>query len=83
MESNTIKAAIDSRILELSCVEGWGADAVIADIVQKEMPGLTVTPKYVAQVIADFMADQFDGERYNEPSDEGYDPYENTYTDDC
>ena len=80
MESNT-KAAIDSRIAELSYVEC--DDAVIADIVQKEMPGLTVTTKYVAQVIADFMADQFDGERYNEPSDEGYDPYQNTYTDDC
>jgi hypothetical protein len=81
MESNTIKAAIDSRIAELSYVEC--DDAVIAEIVQKEMPGITVTAKYVAQVIADFMADQFDGERYNEPSDEGYDPYMNTYTDDC
>jgi hypothetical protein len=66
MESNT-KAAIDSRIAELSYVEC--DDAVIADIVQKEMPGVTVTTKYVAQVIADFMADQFDGDRYNEPSD--------------
>ena len=81
MESN-IKVAIDSRIVELSYVEC--DDAVIADIVQKEMPGLTVTPKYVAQVIADFMADQFDGERYNETNwRDGYDPYENTYTDDC
>jgi hypothetical protein len=81
MESNTTKAAIDSRIAELSYSEF--DDAVIANIVEKEMPGIILTTKYVAQVIADFMADQFDGERYNEPSDEGYDPYQNTYTDDC
>lgn len=82
MESkHTSDAALQSRIAELS-YDPTLSETDIVMMIHAET-GLFVSEAYVAQVIADFMADMYDGERDYEPSDEGYDPYENTYTDDC
>lgn len=79
MESKiNTEVAIQSRIAELSYEEL--SDLDIVGIIHVEF-GATITEEYVASVIADFVADQFDDEP--EMSDEGYDPYLNTYTDDC
>ena len=80
MESKiNTEVAIQSRIAELS-YDPTLSDNDIAGLIYGEF-GVTVTETYVAQVIADFVADQYDGE--HEMSDEGFDPYMNTYTDDC
>ena len=79
MESKINKeVAIVSRIAELS-YDPTLSDSDIQDIIWaefKETRGLL----YIAQVIADFIADQYRDEGM---SDEGYDPYLNCYTDDC
>ena len=79
MESKiNTEVALQSRIAELS-YDPTLSDNDIAGLIYGEF-GVTVTETYVAQVIADFVAEQFDEP---EMSDEGYDPYLNTYTDDC
>jgi hypothetical protein len=78
MESKiNTEVAIISRIAELSYDHDL-TDWNIADKIEAEF-GVKVTAEYVAQVIADFVADMYD----EGMSDEGYDPYMNTYTDDC
>jgi hypothetical protein len=80
MESkHTSDAVLHSRIAELS-YDPTLSDKDIVMMIHAET-GLFISEAYVAQVIADFIADMYEGER--EMSDEGYDPYMNTYTDDC
>jgi hypothetical protein len=73
------EVALQSRIAELSYDPTLSHKDIML-MVHRET-GLFVSEAYVAQVIADFIADMYDGDR--EMSDEGYDPYMNTYTDDC
>jgi hypothetical protein len=71
------EVALQSRIAELS-YDPTLSDKDIVMMIHAET-GLFISEAYVAQVIADFIADMYD----EGMSDEGYDPYMNTYTDDC
>ena len=80
MESKINKeVAIINRIAELSYDHDL-TDSDIQGIIWTEFQE-NRSPAYIAQIISDFIASMYDGER--EMSDEGYDPYMNTYTDDC
>ena len=78
---HTSDAALDSRIAELSYDPKLSHKDIMMMIHAET--GLFVSEAYVAQVIADFIADMYEETYERENDDEGYDPYMNTYTDDC
>ena len=73
--------ALQSRIAELSYDPKLSHKDIMMMIHAET--GLFVSEAYVAQVIADFIADMYEETYERENDDEGYDPYMNTYTDDC
>ena len=73
--------ALQSRIAELSYDPKLSHKDIMM-IVHRET-GLFVSEAYVANVIEDFIADMYAQTYERENDDEGYDPYMNTYTDDC
>lgn len=79
MKSND-EMMIESRIVQLSNDHDL-TDWNIADQIEAEF-GFKVTAEYVAKVIAEYITSMSE-ETYERENDEGYDPYMNTYTDDC
>jgi hypothetical protein len=85
MESKiNTEVAIISRIAELSYDHDL-TDFDIQGIIWTEFKENRSTA-YIAKVIADFVAEMYGQQEvddWNEAADAGYDPYLNTYTDDC